>query len=94
MLAIFGALLAAWFVAAAGDRASVLRLARDVPYGATLTAQDVTSVEVAVDPAVGTVPAQDANRVVGMVAGTDLVAGSLLGRVSLIRGEVGVRLWP
>ncbi|NMR19228.1 SAF domain-containing protein [Cellulomonas fimi] len=78
VLVIFGALVAAWFVAAAGDRASVLRLARDVPYGAMLTAQDVTPVEVAVDPAVGTVPAQEADRVVGMVAGTDLVAGSLL----------------
>lgn len=77
-LAMVGALVAVWLVTSAGDRTDVVMLARDVPYGATLTADDLVLTAVAVDPTVGTVPAEDAGSVVGQVAVADLVAGTLL----------------
>jgi hypothetical protein len=78
VLAGIGALIVVTLVASAGDRTSVLRVARDVPYGATITAADVTRTEVAVDAAVGTVAADDLAGVVGRSAASNLVAGSLL----------------
>ena len=78
VLAGIGALIVVTLVASAGDRTSVLRVVRDVPYGATITAADVTRTEVAVDAAVGTVAADDVAGVVGQSAASNLVAGSLL----------------
>jgi len=73
-----GALAATWLVASAGDRTPVLVLARDVPAGTVVTQADVRVSDVAVDPGVATVPADQAPSVVGMVAAGDLTAGSLL----------------
>jgi len=78
VMAGIGALIVVSLVASAGDRTSVLRLARDVPFGAMITAADVTRTEVAVDAAVGTVAADDVAGVVGQSAASNLVAGSLL----------------
>lgn len=78
MLAAVGGLLVAWMITAAGGRTEVLVLARDVPYGQTLTAEDLSTTSVAVDTLVATVPAGDEAMVVGQVAASDLVAGSLL----------------
>ena len=97
-LAMLGALVAVWLVTSAGDRADVVMLARDVPYGASLTSADLALTAVAVDPTVATVPADDAASLVGQVAAADLVAGSLLapGQVSAMAppgpGEVLVPL--
>ncbi|MCB2175757.1 MAG: SAF domain-containing protein [Actinomycetales bacterium] len=77
-LAMVGALVAVWLVTSAGDRADVVMLARDVPFGTTLTADDLTLTAVAVDPGVSTVSAADTASLVGQVAAADLVAGSLL----------------
>lgn len=77
-LAMLGALVAVWLVTSAGDRTDVVMLARDVPFGTTLTADDLTLTAVAVDPGVSTVPAADATSLVGQVAAANLVAGSLL----------------
>jgi hypothetical protein len=77
-LAMLGALVAVWLVTSAGDRTDVVMLARDVPYGSTLTSADLALTAAAVDPAVATVPADHAGALVGQVAAADLVAGSLL----------------
>ena len=77
-LVMLGALVAVWLVTAAGNRAPVVAVARDVPYGAVITAADLTRAQVSVDASVATVPAGDAAGLVGKVAATDLVAGSLL----------------
>jgi hypothetical protein len=77
-LAMLGALVAVWLVTSAGDRIEVVVLARDVPYGATLTSADLALTSVAVDPSVSIVPSDDAASLVGQVAAADLVAGSLL----------------
>ncbi|HET8971410.1 MAG TPA: SAF domain-containing protein [Candidatus Nanopelagicales bacterium] len=73
-----GALTAGWLVAHAGDRSAVLVVARDLPYGATLSTADLTIAEVAVDPVVATVAAADLESVVGLRAQLPLRAGTLL----------------
>jgi hypothetical protein len=77
-LVMLGALVAVWLVTAAGNRTPVVAVARDVPYGAVITAADLTRADVSVDSSVATVPAGDSAGLVGKVAATDLVAGSLL----------------
>ena len=77
-LVMLGALVAVWLVTAAGNRTPVVAVAHDVPYGAVITAADLTRADVSVDSSVVTVPAGDAASLVGKVAATDLVAGSLL----------------
>lgn len=77
-LALVGALLGVWLVASAGDRTSVVVVARDVPQGATLTAEDLRVVDVSLDRAVGAFGADEVAGLVGQVAAGRLVAGSLL----------------
>ncbi|MGW6130781.1 SAF domain-containing protein [Cellulomonas sp. NPDC055163] len=78
VLALVGALGAAWLVASASDRTAVVVLARDVPYGATLTEQDLTVADVALDPTIESIPADQLEGLVGEVAGATLVTGSVL----------------
>lgn len=78
MLTALGGTLVAWFVGAAGGRTDVLVVARDVPYGQTLVAGDLTLTAVAVDTLVDTVPADQLDVALGQVAAADLLAGSLL----------------
>lgn len=77
-LSALGALVAVWLVSSAGDRTDVVMLARDVAYGTTLTADDLTTTAVAVDASVATVGAEGASSLVGQVATADLAAGTLL----------------
>lgn len=78
-----GALAAGWLVARAGDRVGVVVLARDVPYGATLTPGDLSVTEVSVDPAVATVPAAQLSELVGQVAAMPLSRGTLVSPTSV-----------
>lgn len=77
-LVAVGALAAAWLVSTSGARVAVLVAARDVPYGTVLTDADLSSVEVAGTSGVAVIPAGERDRVVGQVAATTIVAGSLL----------------
>ena len=77
-LAMVGALTAVWLVASAGQRSGVVVMARDVAYGATLTAQDLTVADVSLDPSVAAIPSDDVGSLVGQVAAVGLVAGSVL----------------
>ncbi|MGH8918358.1 MAG: SAF domain-containing protein [Actinomycetes bacterium] len=61
-----------------GNRQPVLALARGVPVGHVLSAQDLRQVNVAVDPGVSVVDANQAASVVGKTMSTSLPAGSLL----------------
>ena len=78
VLVMVGALAAVWLVNSTSDRVPVLVLARDVSYGDTITRADLTTTDVAHDPQVRTVPADQAAVVVGKVAATRLIRGSLL----------------
>jgi hypothetical protein len=62
----------------AGDRKSVLAMARTVEIGEVVEAGDLRAVQVSSDPGVRTVPSVDRSRVVGRPAAVRLLAGSLL----------------
>jgi hypothetical protein len=78
VLLLLGALAGVRLVASAGDRLDVLSVARDVPLGATITGADLQATYVSVDPGIATVSASEKAAIVGQVAATHLVAGSLL----------------
>lgn len=87
-LAALGALAVMWLVASAGHRIEVVMMARDVPYGATLTAQDLTTTDVSVEPNVSVVGAAHTDDLVGKVATTNLARGSLLAHDDVTTGGV------
>ncbi len=97
-LMALGVLSGAWLVNGAGDRQSVLAVARAVPFGTVITASDLTRAEVSLDPAVATVPANELGQIVGRIAATDLTPGSLLTRSAVtdvappVRGQVLVAI--
>lgn len=61
-----------------GHRDSVLALARPVPVGQELTAQDLKQVSIAADPGMSVVDASQAANVVGKTMSASLPAGALL----------------
>ena len=65
------------------DKTPVLQLARDVPAGTQLSAEDFTTVKVGVDGAFRAVPAADLTMVTGSYTKVRLVAGTLLAQESL-----------
>jgi hypothetical protein len=78
MLAAAGAGIAATTAVAAGHRVPVLALSRDVPLGATVTADDLRIAHVASDPALQPMGANARGQVVGRHAAMALPAGTLL----------------
>ena len=91
LLALVAAFATIRAVVSAGQRVEVLAVARDVPAFTAMTSQDLRPVFVAVDAGVRTVPASDADQVVGRVAATDLAAGSLLSPDSTCRSRAARR---
>ncbi|MEV0194321.1 SAF domain-containing protein [Kitasatospora purpeofusca] len=71
-----------------GQRITVLALARDVPWGQTLTEGDLVTVRIASDPALKPLDAADRARAIGMRATTDLHRGGLLTRSDLAQSLV------
>jgi hypothetical protein len=70
-------------------RVPVLAAAHAISAGQTVTAADVTTVKVAVEAGVATVPAAQLSTVVGRVAAVPLVAGTLLSPA-----QFGGPVWP
>ncbi|WP_063838183.1 SAF domain-containing protein [Saccharothrix sp. ST-888] len=66
-----------------GQRIAVLALARDVPMGQALTADDVVVARIAGDPALRPLDARDRDRTIGLRATTDLRRGALLGKADV-----------
>ncbi|MBE1584580.1 SAF domain-containing protein [Nonomuraea angiospora] len=77
-LTALGALVAWQVYGVASGRVPVLVMARDVPVGQPLQAQDLRTVALGVDAAVQTVDAAGKSTVIGKRAAVDLKAGSLL----------------
>jgi hypothetical protein len=77
-LIVAGGALAAWQVDAAAQRVPVLVAARAVAVGSTITDADVTQADISVDPRLATIPAERRDLVVGKVATTQWVPGSVL----------------
>ena len=78
-----GALSGVLLINRAGERVSVLAVAQAVPFGQVITADDLIRADVSVDPSVETIPASNIGQVVGRVAGTNLMPGSLLSQASV-----------
>ncbi|MFF8932345.1 SAF domain-containing protein [Streptomyces longwoodensis] len=90
LVTLIGALGGAVVVARAGDRVDVLAVARDVPVGQQVTAQDVKVVSFADDPGLSPIRAGQRASVVGQRAAVDLHPGELLTRSQLsARGALG-----
>ncbi|MEU9263255.1 SAF domain-containing protein [Streptomyces sp. NPDC048212] len=73
-----GGLSGAVLYSASGQRTAVLIVSRDVPVGTKLTKADLAEASVALDPAVKSVKASQASKLLGQRAAVDLRAGSLL----------------
>lgn len=74
---VCGAVLTALYVHA-GGRSEVLAVARTVPIGHQIAAGDLQRVRISTDPALHAIPAAAAADVVGRIAGTTLLPGTLL----------------
>lgn len=82
------AVLGAWIFAAlylsAGDRQEAIALSRDVDRLETISRSDLRVVRISTDTEVSIIDASEMDTIVGRVASTDLVAGSLLTSDQLI----------
>jgi hypothetical protein len=87
LLMVLAVLVNVYLFNNAGERVSVVMLARDVPAGQQISRADLTTARVAVDVAVQTVPGRQLVEVVGQRAAVGLVKGSLL-VASQVTGQV------
>ena len=82
------AVLGAWIFTAlylsAGDRREVVALSRDVDRLETIDRSDLRIVQISAENSVSTVDGLQVEDLIGRVAGTDLVAGSLLSEDQLV----------
>ncbi len=89
-MVVLGALGAAYLATSLGETSAVIAVAREVPQGQPVTAADLVQAQVSADPALAPIPFGDRDRVIGLVAATTLVPGSLLTAEAL----TGERLPP
>src|SRR5215218_1778782 len=82
-MVVLGALGAAYLATSLGQTSPVIAIAREVPWGQTLTAADLVEARTLADPALEPIPYVDRDQVIGMVAATTLRPGSLLTRDAL-----------
>jgi len=77
-MVVLGALGATYLATSLGQTTAVIAIAREVPWGQTLTAADLVEARISADPALEPIPYVDRDRVIGMGAATTLRPGSLL----------------
>jgi len=82
LMLLCGVVFGAVMLRVAG-RVPVLVVSQPVPAGHAVTEQALGEARVAADPGVGTVPAAERATVVGLVATTSLLPGTLLNRAAL-----------
>ena len=82
-MVVLGALGAAYLATSLGQTSPVIAIAREVPWGQTLTAADLVEARLSADPALQPIPYGDRDQVIGLIAATTLTPGSLLTREGL-----------
>ena len=82
-MVILGALGAAYLARSLGQTSPVIAIAREVPWGQTLTAADLLEARIPADPALEPIPYAERDEVIGLMAATTLTPGSLLTRDAL-----------
>ncbi|MCX4451691.1 SAF domain-containing protein [Streptomyces sp. NBC_01789] len=85
---VTGGLAFSWMLSSAGDRVEVVAVARDVPVGQALVAEDLTVAALPADPALHPIPAGEKKSLIGRRAGIDLKQGSLLTSAQLATGSL------
>ena len=78
VLVVAGAMAGGLLWASATKAGEVVVVRQNVPRGAVITAQDLGTIRVGVDPSLSTVPVDQLGSLVGKRASADLTAGTLL----------------
>jgi SAF domain len=86
VLVLFCGAAVAAFTASIGHRRSVLVVVRPVSAGSVIQDADLGEARLPPDPALRTVAASERSRIVGRVAGVNLVAGTLVAEAELSSG--------
>ena len=76
-------LVSVWLQASAGRRSEVLAVARPVPAGAQVAAEDLKVVRISTDSSLRPLPAAQRDRVVGQTAAVTLVPDTLVSQSQL-----------
>jgi len=79
-LVVLGALGVTLVASSLGQTSPVIALRSPVAWGEPIQATDLVEARIAADPALSPIPYADRDEVIGLLAGTDLTAGSLLTR--------------
>ncbi len=82
-MVVLGALGATYLATSLGQTSPVIAMAREVPWGQTITAADLVEARISADPALEPIPYGDRDQVIGLVAASTLTPGSLLTREAL-----------
>ncbi|WP_299956494.1 SAF domain-containing protein [uncultured Modestobacter sp.] len=77
-MVVLGALGSAYLATSLGQTSPVIAIAREVPWGQTLTAADLVEARISTDAALEPIPYGNRDQVIGLVAATTLAPGSLL----------------
>ena len=83
VLVVLGALGAASLATSIGQTSAVIAMAREVPWGQTISAADLVEAQISTDPALQPIPYSERDQVIGLVATSTLRPGSLLTRDAL-----------
>lgn len=82
-MVILGALGAAYLATSLGQTSPVIAIAREVPWGQSITAADLVESRIPADPALAPIPYSERDQVIGLITATTLTPGSLLTRDAL-----------
>lgn len=77
-LAIVCGLGSMYFVTTAGDSTTVLTVKGEIARGQTITANDLSTLQISGDQTTNALPASKSNEAIGKIATVDLPAGSLI----------------
>lgn len=83
LVVLLGGLLALVAAQALTQHSEVLAVARDVPLGTAIAAEDLTVANVTSDPNLSPIPASERPRILGMITQVALVRGELLTRAQV-----------
>jgi hypothetical protein len=87
LIVVSGAIITSLFLQV-GNRTEVLAVARTVPIGRPIAVEDLKRVRIATDPGLHTIPVSAADQVIGKMAATTLLPGTLLAPEQLGASQV------
>jgi hypothetical protein len=88
LLVLIGGLAGWWGVQSTGSRTAVVVMAADVNYGDVISLRDLAEADVMPDPGLLTIPWSAASSLVGKIAATDLLRGTLVSSRAVTGGRI------